>query len=57
MITQMIVSSKFRIVFVDSKVIEVIVLKQYTYEIIVDKFSKDKTESKKRTWDIILNSN
>lgn len=41
------VGSRVRIVFVDSKVIEAIVLKQYTYEIIVDKFNKDKTETNK----------
>lgn len=41
------VGSRVRIVFVDSKVIEAIVLKQFTYEIIVNKFNKDKTETKK----------
>lgn len=41
------INTRVRIVFVDSKVIEAIVLKQYTYEIIVDKFNKEKTETKK----------
>jgi GTP-binding protein EngB required for normal cell division len=41
------INSRVRIVFNDSKVIEAIVLKQYTYEIIVDKFNKDKSETKK----------
>lgn len=41
------VGSRVRIVFNDSKVIEALVLKQYTYEIIVGKYNKDKSETKK----------